>query len=167
MCDNRHESDIQMVLSTLGLANPISERLLNKYLLDGPIGRAGSRIGKWNDLLINMWSSFIDSSKELSLEENEAILCFVRRCFSFIHKCIRYNIIQVNTQRSEAIACAPQGRCNSMVTLSIPDTINTAKSTRGTEGEMGDDTEREASVSEVTSISNVLSLVAQIAPTHE
>ena len=75
MCDNRHESDIQMVLSTLGLANPISERLLNKYLLDGPIGRAGSRIGKWNDLLINMWSSFIDSSKELSLEENEAILC--------------------------------------------------------------------------------------------
>ena len=55
-----------MVLSTLGLANPISERLLNKYLLDGPIRRAGSRLGKWNDLLINMWSSFIDSSKELS-----------------------------------------------------------------------------------------------------
>ena len=35
--ENQSENDIHMVLATVGLANPVCEALLNKYLIDGRI----------------------------------------------------------------------------------------------------------------------------------
>ena len=35
MSENQNVNDIHMVLATIGLANPVCEALLNKYLIDG------------------------------------------------------------------------------------------------------------------------------------
>ena len=150
---------------TLGLSNPISERLLNKYLHDGDFIRVSWGLGKWNDLLINMWSSFIDSSQSLSLEENEAILTFVRRCVSFIYKCIQYNIIQVNEHSPDVASCNHKIRWNSVLELPLPDTATTVKSTVETD-EVSYDNDRETTASELHT-STSFSLVPNIVPIYD
>lgn len=73
-----------MVLSTLDLANPINEKLVNKYLSEG----------RWNELLIHMWNTY-NSNSTLQPEEKAWIVSFISHCFAFIDNCIRYNIINV------------------------------------------------------------------------
>lgn len=76
-----------MVLSTLDLANPVYEKLVNKYLIDG----------KWDELLVRMWNAYQLEKSTLSQDESEAILCFINHCISFIENCIRFNILNVTT----------------------------------------------------------------------
>lgn len=76
-----------MVLSTLDLANPVYEKLVNKYLNDG----------KWEELLVRMWNVYQLEKTTLSQDESEAIVCFISHCISFIDNCIRFNILNVTT----------------------------------------------------------------------
>ena len=74
-----------MVLSSLDLANPVYETLLNKYLEDS----------KWDELLVKMWNTYQVKKETLSQEESETILNFIKHCLSFIDNCIHFNIINV------------------------------------------------------------------------
>ena len=109
-----------------------------------------------------MWSSFIDSSKSLSLEENEAILTFVRRSMSFICKCIQYNIII--EQSPDTGPSNHDIRWNSVLDVSLPDTATAVKSTLETEGDTGYDNDRETTASELLTPSVPFSLVTEIGP---
>ena len=108
-----------------------------------------------------MWSSFIDSSKSLSLEENEAILTFVRRSMSFICKCIQYNIIQVNEQSPDTAPSNHDIRWNSVLDVSLPDTATAVKSTLETEGDTGYDNDRETTPSVPFSLVTEIGLVQE------
>ncbi len=114
-----------------------------------------------------MWSSFIDSSKSLSLEENEAILTFVRRSMSFICKCIQYNIIQVNEQSPDTAPSNHSIRWNSVLDVSLPDTATAVKSTLETEGDTGYDNDRKTTASELLTPSVPFSLVTEIGLVQE
>lgn len=113
MLNDENESDILMVLSTLDLANPIYEKLLNKYLVDG----------KWEELLVKMWNAYQIEKESLSQEESEAIISFISQCISFIEDCIRYDIINVTVQPLQP--CVPDSEeAEPSVIPSAPESVH-------------------------------------------
>lgn len=86
-----------MVLSTLDLANPVYEALVNKYLEDS----------KWDELLVKMWNTYQVKKETLSQEESETILNFIKHCLSFIDNCIHFNIINVTEHPPQPCVLEP------------------------------------------------------------